>query len=121
MEDIISMSPLHIQVLIIGLAVIAIAVAVYFSIDGFDSDPQAGTRGCDPSCSNGGYSKITGKPCCNTGNTSVDNDDKICVKLPNGTTECHNSGATGDTKGNRTGNVSSWDGNAAGDAGRTSA
>jgi len=119
METIISMGLSSVNLLIIGLALVAIIISAYYHIDGFYSEP--GTKGCDSSCSHGGYSKITGKPCCNTGNDSVDNNDIKCITLPNGNKECYNAGPSDDDRGSRTGNVSSWDGNAAGDAGRLSA
>jgi hypothetical protein len=114
MEDIISMSPLSIKVLILLFAILAIIIATYYRIDGFDSDPMAGTKGCDSTCKGGGYSKKTGQPCCNTvaqadypesasdckgktifieGKTRSDNYCGICVKLDNGKTECHNPGS----------------------------
>lgn len=106
------MDPLYVKLVIMGLAVIAIALSVYYGIDGFDSDPLSGTRGCDSSCSNG-YSKTSGKPCCRVeetptyplsqsdcprkttfikGSRASDNYCGVCVTLDNGKTECHTAG-----------------------------
>jgi hypothetical protein len=114
MEDIISMTPLSIKLSILFFALLAVVIAAYYRIDGFDSDPDAGTKGCDLSCKGGGYSKKTGRPCCNTtvqpeypesqsdckgktvfveGKRISDNYCGICVKLDNGKTECHNPGS----------------------------
>jgi hypothetical protein len=69
MEDISSMW--NILYILIGLAVAALLYKMYTSMDGFDSDPLAGTTPCDPNCSNG-YSKITAAPCCKPTGTSAE-------------------------------------------------
>lgn len=125
MEDIISMTPLSIKLSILFFALLAIVIAAYYRIDGFDSDPEAGTKVCDSSCKGGGYSKKTGKPCCNTtvepdypesqkdckgkttfieGTKKSDNYCAICTELKNGKTECINPG-TYDTVTFRSGSM----------------
>jgi hypothetical protein len=125
MEDIISMTPLSIKLLILLFGLLAIVIAAYYRIDGFDSDPNAGTKGCDSTCKGGGYSKKTGQPCCNTaaqpdypesqkdckgktvfikGTTKSDNYCGICTELDNGKTECINPG-TYDTVKFRAGSI----------------
>lgn len=119
MEDIISMSPFSIKLLIIGLAIVALILTAYYRIDGFDSDPAAGRSICDPTCSGFGRSKVTGRPCCHdavgqvypkrqsdcpTGTTfmegAIESENRclVCVEQRDGTTKCHSPGNYDTTK-----------------------
>jgi len=57
MEGLSSMNNLHMKLLIIGLALLAIVLALHYNLGTFQSAPA------DPTCPKGQYSKKTGGPC----------------------------------------------------------
>ena len=96
--------------LLASITVVVLLYRSFYRLDGFDSDPLAGTTPCDPSCTGFGHSNVSGRPCCHDAvgqvnptsqadcpsGTTFDTTAKqclVCTMLPNGTSQCHSAGS----------------------------
>jgi hypothetical protein len=110
MEGISSMNNLHLKLIIIGIALLAIVLALHFNFGSFVSDLYLATQRkgaaipADPTCPKGRYSKKTGGVCSGPSSDDYDYDKDPPETVIGATGERHNVGSY-DSKPNRRDNV----------------